>query len=123
VVGIVLGVSVGLGFGFALGARHIVGLASGLTFGVLDGFVFGLVWGLSFPQTWTTSLAFAQLALRWHTPVRLLRFLDDARQRDVLRTVGPVYQFRHARLQDRLAVAAGQASRRGSIGLATNLRG
>jgi hypothetical protein len=26
-------------------------------------------------------------------------------------------------LQDRLAVAAGQASRRGSIGLATNLRG
>ena len=39
-------------------------------------------------------------------PVRLLRFLDDARQRDVLRTIGPVYQFRHARLQDRLALQA-----------------
>jgi hypothetical protein len=32
-----------------------------------------------------------------------MRFLEDARSRNVLRTVGPVYQFRHARLQDRLA--------------------
>jgi hypothetical protein len=32
-----------------------------------------------------------------------MRFLDDARERNVLRTVGPAYQFRHARLQDRLA--------------------
>jgi hypothetical protein len=69
--------------------------------------VFGLVWGLSFPLTWTASLAFAQLTLRWHTPARLLHFLEDARQRDVLRTVGPIYQFRHARLQDRLAGQAG----------------
>ena len=58
------------------------------------------------PRTWTASLTFAQLAMRWHTPVRLLRFLDDARERDVLRTVGPIYQFRHARLQDRLAQQA-----------------
>jgi hypothetical protein len=33
-----------------------------------------------------------------------MRFLEDARSRGVLRTVGPVCQFRHARLQDRLAV-------------------
>jgi hypothetical protein len=32
-----------------------------------------------------------------------VRFLDDARTRNILRTVGPVYQFRHARLQDWLA--------------------
>jgi hypothetical protein len=32
-----------------------------------------------------------------------MRFLEDALRRDVLRTIGPVYQFRHARLQDRLA--------------------
>ena len=32
-----------------------------------------------------------------------MRFLEDARQRNVLRIIGPVYQFRHARLQDRLA--------------------
>jgi hypothetical protein len=67
---------------------------------------FGLVFGLLFPRTWTASLTFAQLAMRWHTPVRLLRFLDDARERDVLRTVGPIYQFRRARLQDRLAQQA-----------------
>jgi hypothetical protein len=30
-------------------------------------------------------------------------FLEDARDRNVLRAIGPVYQFRHARLQDRLA--------------------
>jgi hypothetical protein len=38
-----------------------------------------------------------------HTRARLLHFLEDARQRDVLRTVGPIYQFRHARRRDRLA--------------------
>jgi uncharacterized membrane protein YfcA len=32
-----------------------------------------------------------------------MTFLDDARRRGVLRAVGPVYQFRHARLQDHLA--------------------
>jgi hypothetical protein len=31
-----------------------------------------------------------------------MNFLEDAHQRGILRTVGPVYQFRHARLQDRL---------------------
>ncbi len=103
IVGLVLGVSIGLGFGFVLGARHVLALVFGLLFGL----VFGVVWGLSFPLTWTASLAFAQLARRWHTPARLMRFLEDARERDVMRTVGPVYQFRHARLQDRLA---GQAT-------------
>ena len=103
-VGLVLGLGLGLGLGLALGlgVRHVAWLAAGL----VDGVVFGLVWGLSFTMTWTASLAFAQLAMRWHTPARLLRFLDDARQRDILRTVGPVYQFRHARLQDRLALQA-----------------
>jgi hypothetical protein len=44
--------------------------------------------------------------MRWRTPLRLVRFLEDARDRNVLRAVGPVYQFRHARLQDRLAEQA-----------------
>jgi hypothetical protein len=67
--------------------------------GLLSGFMLGLI----YPETWSTSLAFTQLAARWRTPIQLMRFLDDARERNVLRTVGPVYQFRHARLQDRLA--------------------
>jgi hypothetical protein len=63
----------------------------------------GLLVGLVYPQSWSSSLAFAQLAMSDRIPVRLMRFLEDARSRGVLRTVGPVYQFRHARLQDRLA--------------------
>lgn len=43
------------------------------------------------------------LATRYRIPLRLMRFLEDARSRHLLRTVGPVYQFRHATLQDRLA--------------------
>ena len=64
----------------------------------------GLLTGLVYPQSWSSSLAFAQLAGSERTPIRLMRFLEDARSRGILRTVGPVYQFRHARLQDRLAV-------------------
>jgi hypothetical protein len=106
-LGLILGIGLGVGFILALGLGnhpwHVAGIVSGLVW-VLG---FGLVFGLVFPRTWAVSLTFAQLAMRWHTPARLLRFLDDARQRNVLRTVGPVYQFRHARLQDRLA---GQAA-------------
>ncbi|GGX67267.1 hypothetical protein [Streptomyces fructofermentans] len=50
-----------------------------------------------------TALASVQLAAREGTPVRLMAFLEDARRRNLLRTAGPVYQFRHARLQERLA--------------------
>jgi hypothetical protein len=42
------------------------------------------------------------LATRGKVPWRLMAFLDDAHQRGVLRQAGAVYQFRHARLQDRL---------------------
>jgi len=70
----------------------------------------GLVLGLIYPETWSSFLASTQLAIRRGTPIRLMRFLDDARERNVLRTVGPVYQFRHARLQDRLAVLDTSAS-------------
>ncbi|MEV0592861.1 hypothetical protein [Nonomuraea cavernae] len=34
-----------------------------------------------------------------------MRFLDDAHRVGLLREVGAVYQFRHAKLQDRLARA------------------
>jgi Zn-dependent protease with chaperone function len=97
-----LGVWIGLGLG--------VGLASGLAFGlaalgpwIAYGLAPAIGAGIAYPQSWSSSLAFTQLAAQDRTPVRLMRFLEDARRRRVLRTVGPVYQFRHARLQDRLA--------------------
>jgi hypothetical protein len=111
-VGLLLGLGLSLGVGLDLGLTAAFGIrtahAARPVTVIVQTFTwilsYGLLFGLLFPRTWTVSLTFAQLAMRWHTPVRLLRFLDDARQRDVLRTVGPAYQFRHARLQDRLAL-------------------
>lgn len=60
------------------------------------------VW-LTVTKTWPTLVSQTILALLRRTPWRLTHFLEDARTRHVLRTVGPVYQFRHAKLQDRLA--------------------
>jgi hypothetical protein len=102
-VGLLFGLLGGLfsallhGFGFGL----VVGVG-----GLVGGLVFGLAFGLIGSQSWSATLAIAQLAMSWHTPLRLMRFLEDAHERNVLRTVGPVYQFRHARLQDRLAEQA-----------------
>lgn len=53
--------------------------------------------------TFDTALAVAQLAIQHKIPLHLIAFLEDARSKHLLRTVGPVYQFRHATLQNRLA--------------------
>lgn len=98
-VGLMVGPVVGLGVGLANGQ-----LARGFADGIGGGLVAWLLTGLVYPQSWSSSLAFAQLAASDRTPIRLMRFLEDARSRGILRTVGPVYQFRHARLQDRVAV-------------------
>jgi hypothetical protein len=96
--GVMVGLMTGTPDGFGNGGLW-TGVAAGLAAAV------GTVLGGAFilPRTWPASLAFAQLAARGHTPVHLMRFLEDARDRNVLRTIGPAYQFRHARLQDRLA--------------------
>jgi hypothetical protein len=99
--GIMVGLAFGLTFGLAGGPA--AGLRSGLTFGLTTGIALGLAVGFMHANTWAASFTFFQLAVLWRTPVRLMRFLEDARARGVLRSVGPVYQFRHARLQDRLA--------------------
>jgi hypothetical protein len=98
-LGLVAGLVYGVVAGFVLGLKE--GLLSGLT----AGFMIGLGSGLVSSATWTVALASAQLRRRDETPARLLRFLDDARQRQIMRSVGPVYQFRHGQLQDRLAKA------------------
>jgi hypothetical protein len=105
-LGVVAGVVAGVGLGLVagLGSGRVAGHVAEGALGV------GLAAGLSNSQVWLSSLAAAQLAMRWHTPMRLIRFLGDARERNVLRTVGPVYQFRHARLQDRLANASADCS-------------
>jgi hypothetical protein len=101
----VFGLAVGLAAGvtFGMGGGHNAGVVTGVVSAVIGAVTVGLVVGLLASATWSTALTFIQLAPIWHTPVRIMRLLEDAHQRNVLRTVGPVYQFRHARLQDRLA--------------------
>ncbi|MGH2579120.1 MAG: hypothetical protein ACRDG9_15420, partial [Actinomycetota bacterium] len=116
--GLVAGFGFGFGFGFTVGfsVGFIMGLTDGFSDGVAAGLVVGLLFGLVFglgaglvlgllnSQTWPTTLAWLQLQVFGRVPaVRLMPFLEDARERGVLRTVGAVYQFRHATLQDHLA--------------------
>jgi hypothetical protein len=96
--GIIAGILAATPAGFGP-AGAMAGLAAGLAVAAGTWLAAALV----LPLSWPVSLAFAQLAARGPTPARLMRFLEDARDRNVLRAIGPVYQFRHARLQDRLA--------------------
>jgi hypothetical protein len=92
-----------LAAGLCFGIRFDRGLPAALAIGLLGGLAAVLVVGPASTASWPMFCFQVELALRHRTPVRLMRFLEDARERGVLRTVGPVYQFRHAALQDRLA--------------------
>ena len=76
----------------------MVALQVGLILGPLLGLIGGLRDGAS-PLLLCTEAGFV---LRGR-PVRFLRLLESARDRQVLRQAGALYQFRHANLQDRLA--------------------
>jgi len=111
-IGLKFGLLFGLVYGLALGLSN--GLRLGLVYGIENGFENGLAFGfgavLVSSVTWASTLSSAQLWCRNEAPVHLLRFLEDARVRQVLRSVGPVYQFRHGRLQDRLAGTGEEAT-------------
>ncbi|MGH3688040.1 MAG: hypothetical protein ACRDRU_15530 [Pseudonocardiaceae bacterium] len=113
--GLPFGLPYGIGLGLAVG--HSSGLAAGLVAGLGTGLVVtlaagllfalavGLPYGITSSETWPTTLTWRlQLRRSHHVPaVGLMPFLEDARERGVLRTAGAVYQFRHATLQDQLA--------------------
>jgi hypothetical protein len=103
--GLVIGITGGTADAVAISLTrvHALGVPVGLTAGLAAGVALGALGGVMYVRTWPATLAFAQLTARWRTPLRLMSFLEDARARNVLRTVGPICQFRHARLQDRLA--------------------
>lgn len=89
--------------GLCFGMRFNLGLPAVLAVGLLGGLAAMLALPPAITASWPTFCFQIELALRHRTPLRLMRFLEDARERGVLRTVGPIYQFRHAELQDRLA--------------------
>ncbi|MFC4518253.1 hypothetical protein [Streptomyces ehimensis] len=80
----------GLRYGLAIGGAATVFLGLWLSAGAWGQFAIGHTW----------------LALRRRLPWHLMIFLSDAHlTRGVLRQTGATYQFRHARLQQRLAAA------------------
>lgn len=117
-VAVMFGLLVGCGVGLAVSARSspaiglAVGVAVGLATGVVGAFTGGLTSALTRGRTngrggntaWPAfATATIWLAARGRLPLSLMRFLDDAHRLGLLRMVGPVYQFRHADLQDHLA--------------------
>jgi transcriptional regulator with XRE-family HTH domain len=101
----VLGLVCAAGYGILAGLLHgpRYGLAHGLSYGLVLGLAVWLGVALSL-TAWGQWLALSRIWLPLHgrLPWALIAFLDDACQRGVLRQVGAVYQFRHARLQDHL---------------------
>ncbi|HZM83393.1 MAG TPA: BTAD domain-containing putative transcriptional regulator [Candidatus Limnocylindrales bacterium] len=80
----------------ALAANGLaVGLAAAIACGVILGGLHSAWPAFAISRLW--------LSLRGHVPWRLMGFLADARERGVLRQLGPAYQFRHERLQQFLA--------------------
>ena len=77
-------------------------LATGLTIGVLVTVSIALGVGLHQPSG-RYLVTVSVLRARQQIPLRLLSFLDDTHRLGILRQTGSVYQFRHAKLQDRLA--------------------
>ncbi|WP_329430647.1 NACHT domain-containing protein [Streptosporangium sp. NBC_01495] len=104
---ITLGLGVGLGLGLLAGLMS--GPMGGITFGITLGLTFGLTLGNH--HAWLAyTIAARRLAKKGHLPRKLMAFLDDAHRLGLLRTVGPVYQFRHAELQDHLAAPPSPSS-------------
>lgn len=99
---LVIGPAVGLVEGIWHGALR--GVEVGAVFGLEAAFGAGLAYGCGL-TAWGQWVALARiwLPLTGRLPWRLMTFLEDARQREVLRQAGAVYQFRHASVQDHLS--------------------
>jgi hypothetical protein len=80
------------------GADIKVVIFNSIAFGLL----FGLIAGLS-GQGYAYLICKVHLSVKGSLPWRLMDFLEDSHRLGLLRQVGPIYQFRHAGLQDRLA--------------------
>ncbi len=89
-------------------SRGIAGIAfkQSLAFGIVSGFFGGFVGGLISGHHRAWLACTITLLTQRRLPRQLLPFLDDMHRLGLLRTVGPLYQFRHAELHDHLAAPA-----------------
>lgn len=102
---ITLLVGIGMSVWFGIGSGANIWIIPGIFTGICFGFSVGL-----YRTAWGHWLLIARiwLPITGRTPWRIGSFLTDAHARGVLRQNGAVYQFRHARLQDQLAVKDGR---------------
>lgn len=105
-LGLAMGIGTGLSTGF--GTNIATGRPNGAVTGISIGLANLIAAGVTFAFVQTSwgpyMLARCWLALKGDLPWGLMSFLSDAHaNRDVLRQVGAVYQFRHYELQRRLA--------------------
>jgi len=111
VAGLVAGAGAGLTSAFAYGpvTGTAIGCAMAFAYALTDRMT-----GLASSCWGSFTLTRAWLALREELPWRLMAFLDEAHHLGVLRWSGAVYQFRHARLQQRLAVPSQRIVQQGA---------
>ncbi|MGI5488845.1 hypothetical protein [Microtetraspora malaysiensis] len=86
--------------------RWFSGLLRGAEAGIAFGLAGGVVFTLTFGFTGASAIylvAVVMLRGRGRIPLRLMSLLEDAHRVGLLRQLGPVYRFRHEKLQDRLA--------------------
>ncbi len=87
----------------------VTGLLAGLAVAPMVGVLLGLA-SMVISGSWCQFVvARLFLAARGQLPVRLMPFLQDAYRLGILRQVGAVYQFRHARLQEHLATCTARS--------------
>ncbi len=98
--------SIAYGLAGAVVGGQVFPRATSATQAIIAGILFGLAVGLAvcLTRAWGVfTMTRLWLAARGRLPLRFMDFLADAHRRGVLRQVGAAYQFRHVRLQDRLA--------------------
>jgi hypothetical protein len=87
VLWLITGPELAIGYGLLMGAAALARAITGGLGGAAQSY----------------SGARVSLRLQGHLPWRIMSFLEDARRRGALRREGALYQFRHIRLQERLA--------------------
>ena len=103
------GAALGVALGVALGSVTWAAVAAGIYPGPVAGAAVGVgvavggIASFAFSAWPSYGIARIWLALCRRLPWQLMDFLADAHKRGVLRQAGAVYQFRHIKLQRRLA--------------------
>jgi hypothetical protein len=110
-----------IGLLMAVDTSLLFAIGNGLATGTIVGCIYGVTLGFGatlVQSAWTRWL----IARMWlfgsrQAPWHLLRFLEDAHKRGVLRQSGAAYQFRHLELQHRLATRAAKPSTPHNVGV------